>query len=66
AAQGVDLRAPHHTSPALAHVMQSVRAEVPHYGLDRYFAPDIEAITRLVQNGVIASHSPFAFESEAQ
>ncbi|MEX3922291.1 histidine ammonia-lyase, partial [Paraburkholderia sp. BR10872] len=57
---------PHHTSPALAHVMQSVRAEVPHYDLDRYFAPDIEAIARLVQNGAIASHSPLAFESEAQ
>ncbi|SDE45381.1 histidine ammonia-lyase, partial [Paraburkholderia lycopersici] len=53
-------------SPALAHVMQSVRAGVPHYELDRYFAPDIAAITKLVQDGVIAAHSPFAFESEAR
>ncbi|WP_322063439.1 aromatic amino acid lyase, partial [Paraburkholderia sp. J63] len=61
AAQGVDLRAPHATSPALQKVMQSVRSEVPHYDLDRYFAPDIAAMTQLVQNGAIAAHSPFAF-----
>ncbi|PVX59787.1 hypothetical protein C7402_15117 [Paraburkholderia unamae] len=47
-------------------MMQSVRAEVPHYDLDRYFAPDIAAVTKLVQNAAIAAHSPFAFESEAQ
>ncbi|WP_240763728.1 aromatic amino acid lyase, partial [Paraburkholderia silviterrae] len=64
AAQGVDLRAPHATSPALQKVMQSVRSEVPHYDLDRYFAPDIAAMTQLVQNGAIAAHSPFVFESE--
>ncbi|WP_233863291.1 histidine ammonia-lyase [Paraburkholderia adhaesiva] len=64
AAQGVDLRAPHPTSPALARVMQAVRSEVPHYDLDRYFAPDIAAITRMVQGGAIAAHSPFEFESE--
>ncbi|MFC5427820.1 histidine ammonia-lyase [Paraburkholderia denitrificans] len=64
AAQGVDLRAPHATSPALQKVMQSVRSEVPHYDLDRYFAPDIAAVTQLVQNGTIASHSPFKFASE--
>jgi histidine ammonia-lyase len=63
AAQGVDLRAPHPTSPALARVMQAVRSEVPHYDLDRYFAPDIAAVTRLVQGGAIAAHSPFAFAS---
>ncbi|WP_240763544.1 aromatic amino acid lyase, partial [Paraburkholderia silviterrae] len=66
AAQGVDLRAPHATSPALQKVMQSVRSEVPHYDLDRYFAPDIAAMTQLVQNGAIAAHSPFVFESEAR
>ncbi|MCG5073354.1 histidine ammonia-lyase [Paraburkholderia tagetis] len=64
AAQGVDLRAPHATSPALQKVMHSVRSEVPHYDIDRYFAPDIAAMTQLVQNGAIAVHSPFAFESE--
>jgi len=41
-----------------------VRSEVPHYDLDRHFAPDIAAVTRMVQGGAIAAHSPFAFESE--
>jgi histidine ammonia-lyase len=64
AAQGVDLRAPHETSPSLQKVMKTVRKEVAHYELDHYFAPDIAAITHLVQNGTIAAHSPFAFPSE--
>ncbi len=65
AAQGVDLRAPHRTSPALERVMLTVRKHVPHYDLDRYFAPDIAAITRLVEEGTIAQASPFSFPSEA-
>lgn len=64
AAQGVDLRAPHQTSPSLLHVMKTVRNDVAHYELDHYFAPDIAAVTRLVQNGTIAAHSPFSFASE--
>jgi histidine ammonia-lyase len=64
AAQGVDLRAPHQTSPKLQHVMNTVRHEVAHYELDHYFAPDIEAVTHLVQNGTIAAHSPLTFPSE--
>jgi histidine ammonia-lyase len=64
AAQGVDLRAPHQTSPSLQHVMKTVRKEVAHYELDHYFAPDIAAITHLVQNGTIAAHSPYVFPSE--
>ena len=66
AAQGVDLRAPHKTSPSLQRVMQTVRNEVAHYELDHYFAPDIAAITRLVQTGTIAAHSPLSFASEQQ
>ncbi|PRE45520.1 histidine ammonia-lyase [Burkholderia multivorans] len=62
AAQGVDLRAPHLTSPLLQDVMRVIRARVPHYVLDRYFAPDIEAIARYVQDGTIASHCPFSFD----
>jgi histidine ammonia-lyase len=64
AAQGVDLRAPHRTSPSLQHVMNTVRHEVAHYELDHYFAPDIAAVTQLVQNGTIAAHSPFSFPSD--
>jgi histidine ammonia-lyase len=66
AAQGVDLRAPHRTSPRLQGVMDLVRGDVAHYELDHYFAPDIAAIARRVQDGSIAAHSPFAFASEAK
>ncbi|WP_028535288.1 histidine ammonia-lyase [Paludibacterium yongneupense] len=66
AAQGVDLRAPHATSPSLQAVMQTLRAEVPHYDIDRYFAPDIAAVTDMVRGEAIAVHSPFAFASQAQ
>ncbi|WJF88898.1 histidine ammonia-lyase [Paraburkholderia bonniea] len=64
AAQGVDLRAPHRTSPSLERVLQVVRGEVAHYALDHYFAPDIAVMAQLVQRGVIAAHSPLAFASE--
>jgi histidine ammonia-lyase len=64
AAQGVDLRAPHETSPLLIEVMKTLRAQVAHYDLDHYFAPDIAAIARLVEGGEIAKHSPFGFASE--
>jgi histidine ammonia-lyase len=64
AAQGVDLRAPHQTSAPLLEVMKTLRAHVAHYDLDHYFAPDIAAIATLVQEGVVAQHSPLAFASE--
>ena len=51
AAQGVDLRAPLTTSAALAEVLAAIRAVVPFYAEDRFFAPDIEAANRLVQSG---------------
>src|SRR5262249_9805639 len=44
AAQGVDLRAPLATSPALAAVHATIRARVPFYEHDRLLAPDIAAI----------------------
>ena len=64
AAQGVDLRAPHSTSPRLQLVMQRIRAAVPHYDIDRFFAPDIEAIKQMVQQANIAAHSPLHFTSQ--
>jgi histidine ammonia-lyase len=51
AAQGVDFRAPRRTSPALQAVLAQIRAEVPFYDRDRRFAPDIEAVKRLVAAG---------------
>jgi histidine ammonia-lyase len=58
AAQGVDLRAPHPTSPRLREVMALVRRHVPHYDLDRYFAPDIAVAKELVRRAEIAAHAP--------
>ena len=64
AAQGVDLRAPNRTSPALERVMAVIRARVPHYDLDRYFAPDIATIAADVSAGVFAAHAPLRFASQ--
>jgi histidine ammonia-lyase len=58
AAQGVDLRAPHLTSPRLQRVMREIRARVKHYDIDHYLAPDIAAMTEAVKAGVIAAHAP--------
>jgi histidine ammonia-lyase len=51
AAQGVELRAPLHTSAQLHTAITKVRAVAAHYDADRYFAPDIEAVKRLVAAG---------------
>ena len=51
AVQGIDLRAPLATSPPLEAARQRVRAQVAFYAQDRYFAPDIEAVERLVAAG---------------
>ena len=51
AAQGVDFRAPLHTSAALQAAIAKVRSVAAHYATDRYFAPDIEAVKGLVAAG---------------
>ena len=51
ACQGVDFRAPFKTSELLEQAKQLLRNEVPFYDQDRYFAPDIEKATRLIQSG---------------
>jgi len=51
AAQGIDFHAPLKTSPALQRVHQAIRKAVPFYDRDRYFAPDIAAITALLLSG---------------
>jgi histidine ammonia-lyase len=53
AAQGIDLRAPLATSPALREAHAAVRAAVPFYDHDRLLAPDIAAVTVLVKKGVL-------------
>ncbi len=65
AAQGIDLREPHLTSPRLQAVVREIRSRVPHYDIDRYFAPDIAATHALVLAGRFATHCPHRFASQA-
>ncbi|MGH8720909.1 MAG: histidine ammonia-lyase, partial [Burkholderiales bacterium] len=57
AAQGVEFRAPLKTSTALQQALGEVRAVVPFYDKDRHFAPDIEAVKRLVLAGRFNPHA---------
>ncbi len=55
AVQGCDFHAPLRSSPVLEQARAVLRREVPGLVEDRYFAPDIEAATRLVTSGAIAA-----------
>jgi len=58
AAQGIDLRAPLETSPALAEVHRGIRALAPFYDHDRLFAPDIALLRAEVEGGHFRRHCP--------
>ena len=51
ACQGIEFHRPHQTSPELRGVVDLIRERVPFYENDRFFAPDIEAIKKLVADG---------------
>lgn len=51
ACQGLDFRAPLKSSPLLERAKATVRAAVPFYDQDRYFAPDIEKVQALIEQG---------------
>jgi len=51
AAQGLDFRRPLKSSAPLERAAQEIRALVKPYDRDRYFAPDIAAITAYVRSG---------------
>ena len=53
ATQGIGLRLPHATSPALAAVIAVLREQVPALGVDRYMADDIAKATALVAAGAL-------------
>jgi len=55
AAQGVELRAPLKTAPVLTRVIETVRAEVPPLGDDRFMAGDLETGARLVRDGRVSA-----------
>jgi histidine ammonia-lyase len=53
AGQGLDVHAPVLTSPRLQAPHRALRAEVPTYTTDRFFAPDIAVARRLVGDGAV-------------
>jgi histidine ammonia-lyase len=61
AAQGVGFHAPCPTSTPLQSAVAALRAHVAPYTEDRFFAPDIEAATRLVETGALTSLVGFLF-----
>jgi histidine ammonia-lyase len=54
AAQGIDFHRPARSSAALERIHAEIRADIPFYAVDRYFAPDIAAAKNLVMSGRFA------------
>jgi histidine ammonia-lyase len=61
-AQGVELRRPLKTSPALEPVVAMIRERVAFYDADRFFAPDIAAIRALVREGGFRGYAGALFD----
>jgi histidine ammonia-lyase len=61
ACQAVEFHAPFTTSPLLARALATVRNKIPAYTEDRFFAPDIEAATHLVECGAFTDIAPGFF-----
>jgi histidine ammonia-lyase len=53
AARAVELRRPHSPAPATGAVLSGMRRDVPGIGRDRYVAPEVDAVTAMVQSGAI-------------
>jgi histidine ammonia-lyase len=66
AAQGIDFRSPLATAPRLRDAHALIRREVAFYDHDRYFAPDIDAIRRLVEAGAFHRFVPGLLPSMAE
>ncbi len=64
AAQGVDLRRPLATSPALAAIMAEIRRRAPFLDRDRLMAPDIAALRALVETGWFRNQIPLDLPSQ--
>nr|WP_246567122.1 histidine ammonia-lyase [Gemmobacter fulvus] len=60
AAQGIDFRAPLHTSSPLQGVVARLRQDVATMGDDRYMAPDLAAAAALIGSGALAQASGLA------
>ena len=60
ACQGLEFRRPGRSSAPLEEAVAAVRARVPAYDMDRFFAPDIAAVKDLTQSGWFAERLPAA------
>jgi histidine ammonia-lyase len=65
AAQGIDFHAPFKTSEALAGPLAAIRAKVPPYEEDRFFAPDIAAVQALIRASAFRASAPELLPSTA-
>lgn len=54
ASQGIDFRSPHTSSKPLERAKAILRADVPFYDKDRYFATDIENADRLIRSEALS------------
>jgi histidine ammonia-lyase len=61
AAQGVDFHRPLASSAHLEHVHAQLRAKVPFFDTDRFFAPDIEAAKQMVIKGELSAQCKEVF-----
>ncbi len=55
AARGIEMRSPLLPAPATAAVIAAVREKVPGRGVDRYLAPEIEAVVQLAASGALVA-----------
>ena len=58
AAQGIELRAPLKTSPALAAAVDIIRQDIAALGDDRYLATDLKAAARIIANSNLCRAIP--------
>jgi histidine ammonia-lyase len=58
ACQGLDFRNPLHSSSKIEQARQLIRQHAPFYDHDRYFAPDINAVIKLVRSGAFNTFVP--------
>jgi histidine ammonia-lyase len=54
AAQGLECHRPMKSSRRLESALAMLRSQVPSYGVDRFFAPDIEAAKAIVTGGALS------------
>lgn len=62
AAQGLEFHRPLRTSERLEEALAVIRARVPRYEVDRYFAPDLQAVGALVRGGGLSALVPLTLE----